>query len=297
MTKPRDSAAEPDEPSPPSPEEPITDPTSGQAASDQPASEAPNPEAPNPEEPNPEAPNPEAPNPEQPRQRRRMRPPRQWLIIGVLVALLGFGIAVQVRSNTSGDNLTSAREDDLVHILDDQNQRADDLRRQISQLQTTLQQLTVSGNRDTVARQQAEQELQALNVLLGTVPATGPGVSVTITDPGHKLRAEDLLDVVEELRGAGAEVIQFGPVRVSTSTSFTDDGSTVRVDGTAESVPYTVLAIGDPKTLDTALNIPGGVAATARAAGGDVAVTETQRIDISAVRAAPQPRYATPASR
>ena len=96
-------------------------------------------------------------------------------------------------------------------------------------------------------------------MLLGTVAAHGPGISVTITDPDAPLGAEDLLDVVEELRGAGAEAIQFGSVRVSTATAFTDDNGAVAVDGADLQAPYTVLAIGDPKTLDTALNIPGGV--------------------------------------
>ena len=227
---------------------------------------------------------------------RRVRV-RAGVLIGMLTAILGFGIAVQVRSNSSSDSLANLREDDLIRILDDQNARADRLNQQIADLQTTLDELRASGNSDAVAQQQAENELQALRVLLGTLPATGPGVQVSITDPQHKLKAEDLLDVVEELRGAGAESVQFGPVRVGTSTSFTDTGASVSVDGTQLNPPYKVLAIGDPKTLDTALNIPGGVSATARNAGGDAQITELQRVDIIAVRSVPRPRYATSAGR
>ncbi len=120
---------------------------------------------------------------------------------------------------------------------------------------------------------------------------------VTITDPQHKLKAEDLLDVVEELRGAGAESIQFGPVRVGTTTNFTDTGASVTVDGMQLTAPYRVLAIGDPKTLDTALNIPGGVAATARNAGGIAEIDEQQKVDVAAVREVPRPRYVTPSGR
>ncbi len=219
-------------------------------------------------------------------------------LIGVLIALLGFGIAVQVHSNSSSDSLSSAREDDLIRILDDQDSRADRLRQQISALQTTVQQLTVSGGRDAVAQQQAQQESQALAVLLGTVPATGPGVEVTITDPKHGLKAEDLLDVIEELRGAGAEAIEFAGVRVGTSTAFQDGpNGSVEIDGTKVQAPYDVLAIGDPQTLETALEIPGGVAATARAAGGDAVVQQMAKIDIEAVRSVPNPRYAKPATK
>ncbi|HEY3714004.1 MAG TPA: DUF881 domain-containing protein [Jatrophihabitantaceae bacterium] len=219
------------------------------------------------------------------------------ILIGVLTAILGFAIAVQVRSNSSSDSLSNAREDDLIRILDDQNARAERLDQQIADLQATLDELQRSGNSDAVAQQQAERELQSLEVLLGTVPATGPGITADITDPQHKLKAEDLLDVVEELRGAGAESIQFGSVRVTTATSFTDSSDGVQVDGQQISPPYRVLAIGDPKTLDTALNIPGGVAATARNAGGDAQIVEQQQVDITARSSVPSPKYAAPGGR
>ena len=215
-------------------------------------------------------------------------------VIGVLTLLLGFAIVVQVRANSSGDNLSGLREDDLVSILDNQNNRADRLREQITQLQDSLQRLKGSGDRSAAASEQARSEAQTLGVLLGTLPATGPGIAVTVADPGGGLAGEDLLDVVEELRGAGAEAISFGPVRVSTNTSFTGSKGHVLVDGRALSAPYTVLAIGDPKTLDTALNIPGGVAATLRTEGGSLTVAERSKLAITATRSLPATKYAKP---
>jgi uncharacterized protein YlxW (UPF0749 family) len=221
---------------------------------------------------------------------------RATALIGVLLALLGFAIAVQLKTK-SVDKLAGLREDDLITILDDQNSRADRLRDQIAQLQITEQQLQASGNRAAVARQQAEQQADALGILLGTLAATGPGVQIEITDPQHKLGAEDLLDVIEELRGAGAEAIQFGPVRVSTSTSFTASNVGVIIDGQTLQAPYTVLAIGDSQTLETALEIPGGVAATVRADGGAASISQQSKIDITALRTITAPRYAKPAGR
>ena len=58
-----------------------------------------------------------------------------------------------------------------------------------------------------------------------------------------------------------------------------------------------IRAIGPAKTMDTAMNIPGGVAAVARTAGGDATVQQVEQIDITVVRALPQNRYATPAPR
>ncbi|WP_375498950.1 DUF881 domain-containing protein [uncultured Jatrophihabitans sp.] len=215
-------------------------------------------------------------------------------VIGVLTLLLGFAIVVQVRANSSGDNLSGLREDDLVSILDNQNNRADRLREQITQLQGSLLRLKDSGDRSAAASEQARTEEQALGVLLGTLPATGPGVHITVSDPDGRLGGEDLLDVVEELRGAGAEAMSFGPVRVSTDTSFTGADGTVRVDGQTLRPPYAVVAIGDPKTLDTALNIPGGVAATLRTEGGDLTVAERSSVAITVTRALPRAKYAKP---
>ena len=215
-------------------------------------------------------------------------------LIGVLTLLLGFAIAVQVHAHSSGDALSGLREDDLIGILDNQNARADRLRQQIADLQQSLRQLQDSGDQAAAARKQALDESRALGILLGTLPATGPGVSVTITDPDAQLTGEDLLDVIEELRGAGAEAIQFGTTRVTTSSSFEGDGGVVTVDGTELPAPYRVTAIGDPKTLDTALNIPGGVAGTVRAAGGQLTVQELDKVRISVTSTVPKPKYAQP---
>jgi uncharacterized protein YlxW (UPF0749 family) len=215
-------------------------------------------------------------------------------VIGVLTLLLGFAIAVQVRANSSGDSLSGLREDDLIGILDNQNARADRLRQQLAELEQNLNQLRDSGNRSAAARTQAAEQSKALGILLGTLPATGPGVTVTVTDPDAKLTGEDLLDVIEELRGAGAEAIQVGSVRVTTTTSFTGSGSGIQADGATLTTPYTVSAIGDSKTLDTALNIPGGVAATVRAAGGALSVVERDKVTIDVTRKPAKPKYAKP---
>jgi uncharacterized protein YlxW (UPF0749 family) len=214
-------------------------------------------------------------------------------VIAVLTALLGFAIVVQVRANSRSDNLSNLRDDDLIGILDNQDARAARLRQEITQLQTTITRLSDSGDRSATAKQQAEQATKALGVLLGTLPATGTGVVVTISDPLHHLAAEDLLDVIEELRGAGAEAIQFGTVRVSTNTAFTQHGPTVAVDGVDQSVPYRVVAIGDPHTLDTALNIPGGVASVVRSDGGQLRVSESSKLTIDVTRTLTKPKYAT----
>lgn len=216
-------------------------------------------------------------------------------LIGALLALLGFAVAVQVRSNAAGDSLAGARQDDLARILDDQNAQVDRLQQQITELQSAKQKLSASGSDAAAARAEAQKQADALSVLTGTAPAHGPGIQVTIKDPESKLRAEDLLDIIEELRGAGAEVIQFGAVRVGTGSAFTDSSSGVVLDGVTVRSPYVVLAIGDPKTMDTALNIQGGVVDTVQSLGGVVTISERQQVSVTAVRPLPEPKFASAA--
>ena len=65
------------------------------------------------------------------------------------------------------------------------------------------------------AAAEAQRRLAALEVLSGTTPVTGPGVRVTLSDaPGSTsaVDASTVLDAVQELRDAGAQAIQVGPV-------------------------------------------------------------------------------------
>ncbi|HZE33008.1 MAG TPA: DUF881 domain-containing protein [Actinoallomurus sp.] len=142
--------------------------------------------------------------------------------------------------------------------------------------------------RDTqgqAALQDARRRAQTYGILAGTLPATGPGIELTVDDPQSRVRAASLLDTLEELRDAGAEVVQVDGVRVGVSTYFTDaSGGTVVADGSTLTRPYRFLAIGDPHTLATALNIPGGVLRSLRNSGAEGTVTQRQKITIQAVR-------------
>jgi prepilin-type processing-associated H-X9-DG protein len=110
-----------------------------------------------------------------------------------------------------------------------------------------------------------------------------------------------VLDAVEELRGAGAEAMQIAggsgePVRIVASTYFTDSGNGLFVDGHTLTGPYVITVIGDPQTMQPALNIAGGVADTMHQAGGAMFVEQQETVQVTATREASTPRYAQPAS-
>src|SRR5690625_1646065 len=138
----------------------------------------------------------------------------------------------------------------------------------------------------------AQERLTDLEILAGTSPAQGRGVSITITDPAGSVRAPTVLGVIQELRNAGAEVIQVGEVRVVASSSVTSlPAGGVAVDGQEVPSPMMVLAIGDPSVMEPALKIPGGAADSVAADGGAFSVTAQEEVRIDAVAELAEPEY------
>ena len=199
------------------------------------------------------------------------RATRANVLATVLTLALGFAIATQIQQNQEG-GLASLRQDELVRVLDDVTQRSARLDKQQRELEVQRDQLQSGADRAKAATQQAQERLDQLAILAGTVKATGPGVRVTITDPAGAVRAAGLIDVLQELRDAGAEVIQFGTVRMVAGSYFSDAGTTITADGQSLSRPYVILAIGDPQTLASAMNIPGGIVDSMKRIGATASV-------------------------
>jgi uncharacterized protein YlxW (UPF0749 family) len=216
----------------------------------------------------------------------------------MLCLLLGVAIATQVHQTNSGDSLDTARPADLLVLLDSLHQREATLSTEVAELQRTLSALQASGSNDQAAIQNAQARLGALSILIGTVGATGPGVIVQIEDPGPGVAPEAMLDVINELRAAGAEAIQIGDgrqvVRAVVDTWIVGTPGALTVDGKTLMPPYSVLAIGDPPTLAAAMNIPGGAVDSVKRVGGTMSVQQLDKVDITALRQ-PKPRqYAQP---
>ncbi|MEU3340175.1 DUF881 domain-containing protein [Streptomyces sp. NPDC002144] len=222
---------------------------------------------------------------------------RAQLIVAVLLFGLGFGLAIQVASNSDSDSaLRGARQEDLVRILDeldDRTQRLDDEKQGLEKQRGELEN---SSDQAEEARKQTIEKERQLGILAGTVAAQGPGITLTIEDAKGAVESDSLLDTIQELRAAGAEAIQVNGVRVVASTYFTDSGKSVTVDGNKINAPYRFKVIGKPADLEPALNIPGGVVQTLEKEQATVTVERSNKIVVDALRAAKQPDYARSSS-
>ncbi|BBY37035.1 UPF0749 protein [Mycobacterium mantenii] len=219
-------------------------------------------------------------------------------LAAMLCLLLGLAIVTQVRQTESGDSLETARPADLLVLLDSLRQREGTLNTEVNELQNTLNSLQASGNNDQAAIESAKARLSALAILVGAVGATGPGVTVTIEDPAPGVSPEAMLDVINELRAAGAEAIEVNDahqsVRVGVDTWVVGMPGSLTIDSKTLSPPYSVLAIGDPPTLAAAMNIPGGAQDTVKRIGARMSVQQADRVDVTTLRQPKPHQYAQP---
>ncbi|MEU9508795.1 DUF881 domain-containing protein [Micromonospora sp. NPDC048170] len=224
------------------------------------------------------------------------------VMIAVLLALLGFTLVVQFKSTSTDPTVGATRQEDLVRILYDLNSREVRLRQDIATLEESQRQLRSGQQGRQAALEEATRRADELGILAGTLPATGPGLSVRFEAGDKPISASRVLDAVQELRGAGAEAMQISggdraTVRIIASTFFLDgeNGSLV-VDGRRLTGPFTITVIGDPATMRTALNIPGGVVASVTGDGGKLIVEDREAAEVSALHAPIKLEHARPVS-
>lgn len=218
------------------------------------------------------------------------------VLLGLAATAVGFLLVGQLQGEQAARApLAAESEGDLARILSDLNAEADALQGEIAELRLQLSDLRRSSQDETAAAEAADEQLRNLQVLAGTTPVHGPGVVVTVTDPNGSLTYDTLIDIVQELRDAGAEAISVNDVRIGVATSFAERDQKITVDGTVLTTPYRIVAIGQPATLDGGLKIPGGaVDAVSTIRGVKVDVARRVEVDIPALTRPPRFEDARP---
>jgi uncharacterized protein YlxW (UPF0749 family) len=146
---------------------------------------------------------------------------------------------------------------------------------------------------------------QALKVRAGEVALEGPGVVVTLNDSKVQAKSgedpnlyiihdDDILRILNELRAAGAEALALNDERILDISEIRCAGPTVSINNTRFSPPYVISAIGDPKNLESALRLRGGVVETLKFWGISVEVEQKKKLLVPAYKRARHYEFAKP---
>lgn len=110
--------------------------------------------------------------------------------------------------------------------------------------------------------EQLGSQLDSVMLSAALVPATGPGVVVSVQGlEGESAVADsDLLRIINELNAGGAEALAINGIRLGPRTQVRTVGQGIYVGVQGVQPPYEIAAIGEPATLEKAITFSGGIA-------------------------------------
>lgn len=244
--------------------------------------------------------------PEQPRRERPaprelwrafVRPSRGQLVVGLALFLTGLIVAMTLQSQANQPEFANVRQADLVQLLDNVTAETRRLESEVRELENARNDLRSGADQQAAAEDEAQRRLDQAKILAGTARAAGPGVRIKLIDPKGNITPELMLDAVEELRDAGAEVIEINDsARLVANSWFASRNGKIVVDGKELDAPYGIEAIGDPATLEAGARFRGGLVSEVEGerVGGQVSIEQVQRLRIDTL-AQPKPyNFATP---
>jgi len=130
-----------------------------------------------------------------------------------------------------------------------------------------------------------EKELKVLQTLLGETNVQGQGITITISEEHieeDRINYEDLLYIVNGLKGAGAEAISINGHRIIGFTDIVNTYEFVKVNGKRILAPYTIKAIGNQTYLESALLGIGGYVDELKKWGFDITIERSENVQIEA---------------
>lgn len=187
-----------------------------------------------------------------------------WQIAGALLIALVFVVAVaQAKSTAPGVRETQ-------HVLSGSVRSAEATVADVADRRDAL-----AAEVDTEQRQRLEGdargqqllgELDVSNLAAAATPVIGPGLEITVTDPGMTLDLSDvskervpgsqqvildrdLQQVVNSLWVSAAEAVSVGGVRIGPNVTIRQAGGSILVDNQPISSPYVILAVGPPHAM------------------------------------------------
>ncbi|AYY13238.1 DUF881 domain-containing protein [Actinobacteria bacterium YIM 96077] len=189
------------------------------------------------------------------------------LVIGMLA--LGLLLTVAALQAQGQAGIASAEREGLIERIRSQESQTERLQDTVDELQAEINELEDVELRKTAEGQRVREELQRLQQAAGTLPVSGPGVSVILDDAENPEAAErpdmarvldvDLRNVVNGLWLAGAEAISINGQRLTALSAIRIADNVIHVQNQPMRPPYHVKAIGDSQTLPHEFNEgPGG---------------------------------------
>ncbi|AHM56349.1 hypothetical protein EAL2_c10510 [Peptoclostridium acidaminophilum DSM 3953] len=138
-----------------------------------------------------------------------------------------------------------------------------------------------------------QEEHDKLKLIAGMQDVKGPGIIVSLKDGERELEDgedpndilvhdRDVLEIVNDLKVAGAEAISINGERVISTSEIKCAGPTITINSSTYGQPFVINAIGEPAHLEAAMRAPDSYAYILKEVWGlDVKIAAADEINIA----------------
>lgn len=196
------------------------------------------------------------------------------IALGLMCLLLTGAIVVQLNTIKEATRIVGTQyaeaglKEEVIKWKEDYERKY----KELEEKQETLETVRKDATKDSGRTKQLQEDLDNTNRLLGLTEVTGSGLILTLSDQDRiKLKetggdptqaivhAEDLIQIINELKNSGAEAISINGQRiVAMSDIVSISGDIIRINGERTTDPFEIKAIGETDRLLSALRIKGG---------------------------------------
>lgn len=184
------------------------------------------------------------------------------LTISIMALILVCVMFMQFKvvNETDIAQIESMREDELEEAVAEWKEKYEEAYEKLSDTSDKINEYNEKMQSNAETEELINKELTEAKTNYGLTDVSGEGIIVTLTDTEEMAYdSDDLLELVNELRLAGAEAISINDERIVNTTDIVNiTSTTIKVNSKNITSPYTIKAIGDNTYLKSALTIKNG---------------------------------------
>lgn len=175
------------------------------------------------------------------------------------------------------------KEDELRQALTEWREKYEKTAQKITETNKKIKEYETKLQSNEETRDLVQKELIEAQKTFGLTDVIGNGIIITLTDnESRTYQSDHLLDLVNELRAAGAEAISINKERIVNLTDIADiSNGQIVVNKNRISSPFTIKAIGDKTYLKSAITIKNGYLDLKEKEGYTISIQEKNNIKIN----------------
>lgn len=203
-------------------------------------------------------------------------------IMGLILFCVIFA-QFKVVNETDIAQIEYMQEDELRQAMTEWKEKYEKTTEKISETNKKIKEYEEKLQSNEETKDLVQKELTEAKKTFGLTDVIGDGVIITLIDNEEKsYDAYNLLDLVNELKSAGAEAISINDERIVNLSDIADiSNGQIVVNKNRISSPFTIKAIGDKTYLKSALTIKNGYLDLKEKEGYTISIQEKNNIKIN----------------